>query len=131
MTTKKKQQQHRFRSKFEQLIWNTLLDKKVKVQYEVDKLKYTVPESVHSYTPDFKLRDKVYLETKGIFSVDDREKMLIIRDTYPEYKFYLCFYNANAKLYKGSKSTYADWAVKHGFEYCHAPKGIPEEWLKK
>jgi len=37
------------------------------------------------------------------------------------------FSNQNAKLYKGSPTTYGQWCEKHGFAYAN--KTIPEEWL--
>lgn len=123
--------QPKFKSKFEQLVWNTLLNKKVKVEYEPDKLVYTIPASEHKYNPDFKIRDKVYIEAKGLFTYSDRYKMKLVKETYPDLKFYLCFQNAYVTLGKKSKTTYADWATKHGFEWCHLPEGLPKEWLKK
>tara|TARA_B100000780_G_scaffold277260_1_gene247541 strand:- start:1489 stop:1626 length:138 start_codon:yes stop_codon:yes gene_type:complete len=32
-------------------------------------------------------------------------------------------------LYKGSKTTYADYATKHGFAWAH--KHIPDEWVEE
>lgn len=119
----------KFKSKFENLVWNTLLNKNVSVEYEPDKIKYIIPASEHTYCPDFKLRDKVYIEAKGLFDYDSRQKMLLVKETYPDYTFYLAFQNANTPIRKGSKTTYADWCVKHGFEYCHMPAGIPQHWL--
>ena len=37
------------------------------------------------------------------------------------------FSNANARLYKGSKSRYSDWCEKNGFLYAH--RIIPQKWL--
>lgn len=129
--TTKKEKPPKFKSKFENLIWNTLKDKGVQVEYEPDKLRYTIPSSDHNYLPDFKLRDNVYIETKGIFSYEDRVKMLLIKEQHPDKTIYICFMNAKNPIRKGSKVTYADWCEKHGFEYCHAPGGIPNHWLKK
>jgi hypothetical protein len=40
------------------------------------------------------------------------------------------FQNANAKIYKGSKTTYAKWAEDHDFKW--ADKGIvPASWIKE
>ena len=54
--------------------------------------------------------------------------MSLIKKQYPELDIRFVFMNANNKIYKGSKTTYAMWANKHGFEW--AEKNIPEEWLK-
>lgn len=39
------------------------------------------------------------------------------------------FSNANARIAKGSKTTYAMWADKQGFQWAH--KTIPDEWLSE
>ena len=134
MTTRKKKQHNdtqtpKFKSKFEQLIYNTIKQKGYEVQYEPDKFNYTIPASTHNYNPDFKIRDGVYIETKGIFSYEDRKKMLLVKEQHPDTKFYICFQNANNAIRKGSKVTYAAWCEKYGFEYCHAPGGLPTEWF--
>ena len=33
----------------------------------------------------------------------------------------------NKKIYKGSKTSHADWAERHGFDWAH--KKIPVEWF--
>ena len=38
------------------------------------------------------------------------------------------FQNQNNKLFKGSKTTYAQWAEKHGFMFAH--RHIPQSWLE-
>ena len=127
---KKVRGEPKFKSKFEQLIYNTIKQRGHEVQYEPDKFEYVIPESRHKYNPDFKISDGVYIETKGIFSYADRQKMLLVKEQNPHLNIYICFMNANNKIRKGSKVSYADWCDKYGFEYCHAPKGIPEEWFK-
>lgn len=39
------------------------------------------------------------------------------------------FQNPKNKLYKRSKTTYADWCDKHGFKW--ATKVIPSSWFKE
>ena len=68
-----------------------------------------------------------YVETKGIWNVADRQKHLLIKRQHPDLDIRFVFSNCNSKLYKGSKTTYADYCDKHGFVYSH--KTIPEEWL--
>jgi hypothetical protein len=116
----------RFKSQFEELIANTLGDG---FDYEPDTLGYVQPEKVRKYTPDFKLRPDVYIEAKGLFTHEDRQKMLWVKEQYPEKTFYLLFQNANGRITKSSKTTYAMWAEKNGFEWGHMPKGIPKHWL--
>ena len=58
-----------FRSGLEIAISEELDLNKVKYEFESIKLKYTVPEKVHTYTPDFYLKDKdFFIETKGLFT---------------------------------------------------------------
>ena len=41
--------------------------------------------------------------------------------------FKFLFYNAKQKIYKGSKTTNAKWAEKHGFDW--AEQKMPKEWF--
>ena len=61
----------------------------------------------------------------------DRSKHLRIKKTYPELDIRFMFDNPNAKLYKGSKSTNADWCIKYGYKFCKLSDGLPKEWFKK
>lgn len=45
----------------------------VEYEYEADKIPYVRPSN---YTPDWKIRKKVYLETKGEFSPSQRNNLL-------------------------------------------------------
>lgn len=100
----------------------------MKVEYETTKIKYVVPESLHTYTPDFVLPNSIIVETKGRFVVADRKKHLLIQKQHPTLDIRFVFSNSKAKISKGSKTSYADWCDKYGFLY--ADKLIPEEWLK-
>ena len=103
------------------------------VHFEEDKLKYTWPKRQSTYTPDFKLPTKeggyFYIESKGRFTVSDRQKHLLIKEQLPDIEIRFVFSNENAKLYKGSKTSYAQWCDKHGFQYAN--KRIPDEWLEE
>lgn len=95
--------------------------------YEQSILKYTIPASIHQYTPDFILSNGIIIEAKGIFEVADRQKHLLIKTQFPHLDIRFVFQNANNKLYKGSKTTYAMWCEKNGFKY--ATKLIPASWF--
>lgn len=100
------------------------------VSYEEDKIKYTVPERQASYCPDFKLPKQggfFYVETKGRFVTADRAKHLLIKKQHPDIDIRFVFSRSRSPIYKGSKTTYAAWCEKHGFQY--ADKRIPDEWL--
>jgi hypothetical protein len=108
-----------------------ILGKRImKSAYEKTKLEYIIPESTHVYTPDFEIRSNVFIETKGIFDRDDRKKMLLVKEQHPDVTIYMFFSNSNAKIYKGSKTSYAMWCEKYGFEYSDIKKGLPDEWFK-
>lgn len=118
-----------FKSRWERTIATELEKYKIPLQYEVDKLQYTVPSSNHTYKPDFKIADKVYIESKGIWDREDRNKILLIKEQYPDIKIYMAFQNAKQKIYKRSKTTYAEWCDKHGIEWSHG--GLNPNWFAK
>jgi len=119
-----------FRSGLEERISRQIEAAGLEVLFEPDKIPYLWPQRSSTYCPDFKL-PKVggyfYVETKGRFVVADRQKHLLIKQQCPEIDIRFVFSNQNAKLYRGSKTTYAQWAEKHGFKYAH--RTIPDEWL--
>ena len=121
---------HGYRSGLEDRISAQIKDAGLDVEYETDKIKYIWPERQASYTPDFKLPKPggfFYVETKGRWTVDDRQKNLLIREQHPDIDIRFVFSNQNAKLYKGSPTRYCDWCDRHGFLYAH--KTIPQDWL--
>ena len=121
-----------FRSGLEKAVSRQVIDAGIKLLYETDKIQYTVPARQAKYTPDFKL-PKVggffYVETKGIWAVQDRHKHLLIKEQFPELDIRFVFSNQNARLYKGSPTTYAMYCEKHGFRY--ASRLIPDDWLEE
>jgi len=119
---------HGFRSGLEDKVSQQLLDEGVPVKYEEMYIEYIRPQSSHKYTPDFELPNGIIIETKGRFMVADRKKHLLIKEQHPELDIRFVFSNSKAKLNKGSKTTYALWCTKHGFEF--ADRLIPRAWLK-
>ena len=115
-----------YKSKFEEKVRKLLPDS---VSYEPDKLKFKQPEITRTYIPDWKVKDKVYIETKGKLTSEDRKKMLWVKEQYPDYTFYIFFQNARVKIRKGSKTSYGDWATKVGFEWSDLRDGLPNDWL--
>jgi hypothetical protein len=55
--------------------------------------------------------------------------MKLVKEANPELDIRLLFQTPNNKITKASKTTYADWADKHG--YMWAAKEIPAEWLEE
>ena len=121
-----------YKSGFEKKVSRQIEDAGLSVQYETDQITYTWPERQATYTPDFKLPKQggfFYVETKGRWDVDDRQKHLLIREQHPDIDIRFVFSNQNAKLYKGSPTTYAQWCENFGFRYAN--KTIPTEWLEE
>ena len=117
-----------YRSGLEERTAKYLRSLKVKFTYEKMKIKWQDLRH-RTYTPDFVLDNGIIIETKGRFIPSDRSKHLRIREQHPELDIRFVFSNPNARLYKGSKSTYASWCEKYGFKY--AKEKIPVEWIKE
>ena len=124
---------HGFRSGLEDKVNDMLKENNKSFSYESEKISYIQPETKHNYTPDFVLNKmvggKMYVETKGRWVKTDRLKFDLIFEQYPGIDIRFVFQNPNAKLYKGSKTTYAQYCDKKGWRW--AKKEIPEEWLKE
>ena len=117
-----------YRSAFELNLAKSLANNNVSFEYESEKLSYVPKPRV--YTPDFYLPDHgVYIEAKGYFDKSDRVKMQLIKEQYPDLDIRIVFLNARNKIYKGSKTSYGDWATRHNFEW--AEKNIPADWYKE
>jgi hypothetical protein len=119
------------RSGLEETTRNYLEVNSLSFEYETLKLNYIVPEKKHKYTPDFvfpnKENPKIIIETKGRWVKEDREKMKLIKDQYPELDIRMIFSNSNSKINKKSKTTYADICKTLNIPY--ADKHIPIEWV--
>lgn len=120
----------RYRSKLEERIAEQLGQAGVEFQYENTKLKYTVPARQATYTPDFAV-GPILIEAKGYFrKASDRQKLVLVKQAYPELDIRLVFQKASNPIYKGSPTTYARWAEDHGFKWADNGR-IPDEWLKE
>jgi len=117
-----------YRSQFELSLARSLKEKNIPFEYETKRLTY-IPDP-KTYTPDFYLPETdIYVEAKGELSKPDRVKMILIKKQHPELDIRFVFMNARNKIYRGSKTTYADWCIRHGFDWSE--KNIPAEWLRK
>lgn len=115
-----------FKSKFEKTCWTQLIKAYPKALYEPDFFKYTQPEIVRTYNPDFKTgTGNIYLEAKGKLDLETRKKMVWFKLSCPDVRIIFLFMNPSVKIRKGSKTTYGDWATKEGFEWLDSRK----DWL--
>lgn len=102
--------------------------------YEQRKLKWLPEVKFRTYTPDFEITTRsgktIIVETKGYWTTADRMKMKCVVQQHPDLDIRMVFTNPNAKIAKGSKTTYADWCQK--FLAIPYAKGlIPIEWLEE
>lgn len=111
-----------FRSGFEMDILGPVLALGVG-EYESERLEYERP---CRYTPDLTLHNGIRVELKGIFNSADRSKMLLVRKANPTVEIRLVFQDASVRIAKNSKTTYGQWATKHG--YIWAEGNVPAEW---
>jgi len=118
-----------FRSGLEDSVSKQISSRGLTVDYESTKIDYVIPESKHTYTPDFVLPNGIIIESKGRFVLEDRKKHLLIKAQHPHLDIRFIFSNSSAKLNKGSKTTYSDWCVKNG--YLYANKEIPNDWFNE
>jgi len=128
LTSKQVGLRYGFRSGLEEQVATELRNKSVMYEFEKTKLKYVKPKKAHTYTPDFYLpKQNIYIETKGLFTTQDRQKMRLVKEQHPELDIRFVFSNSNSRITKKSKTTYAMWCEKYGFKY--ADKHIPKEWI--
>jgi hypothetical protein len=118
-----------YRSGLEEKVGAQLQSAGIEAEYEPFKISYEVPATQHKYTPDYVLPNGIIIETKGRFVIEDRKKHVLIKAQYPGLDIRFVFSNSNAKLRKGSKTTYADWCSKHGFDF--ADKMVPDNWINE
>ena len=115
-----------YRSKFEVRVAADLGKRKVDFQYE--KVSFDYVPKIRNYTPDFYLPEsKIYIETKGRLTTNDRVKHLLIKEQYPDLDIRFVFVNANNKISRTSKTTYANWCDRHKFLWAESL--VPMEWL--
>ena len=114
-----------FRSGLEEKVADLMVELNVKYEYETERLDYTI---AHSYTPDFKLPNGIYLECKGLWEPEDRRKIKAVIEQHPDIDLRMVFQAPFNKISKKSKTTYAQWCDKHGIKWC-SYANIPLKWL--
>jgi len=118
-----------YRSGLEVTVAEQLARAGVDAKYEEEVIHYTKPARKARYTPDFVLPNGIIIETKGRFVTADRQKHLLIKEQHPELDIRFVFSNSRTRISKQSKTSYAMWCEKYGFEF--ADKAIPSPWLKE
>jgi hypothetical protein len=118
-----------YRSGLEEAVADQLKQAGIEAAYEEEKIHYVTPATPHKYTPDFRLPNGIYIETKGKFETADRKKHLLVKAQNPDLDIRFVFSRSKSTISKTSKTTYAMWCEKNGFLY--SDKWIPEAWLKE
>ncbi len=120
---------NKLKNEFEKRTYKKL-KKYGKVDYETQKLGYVINRV---YLPDFILRwlrngiyQTTYLETKGYFSPEDRQKHKLIKEQHPDLDIRILFLSDN-KINRRSKTRYSDWCKQQGIMY--ALREIPKDWF--
>ena len=114
------------RSGLEVIVERDLKALGIEAKYEAVKLPYSI--TTH-YKPDFLLPNGIYIETKGWFPSEDRRKMRLVKEQHPTLDIRMVFNNPQAKIAKGSDTTYAMWCDKHRIPWAKYP--IPLSWIKE
>ena len=120
------------RSGFEWSTYHTLLAHRprgAEIEFETEKLTYVLTKE---YLPDFiiifKDGRKMYIECKGYFPFDQREKMVSVKENNPDLDIRMVFDNDRiGKLGRGNKMKPSEWAAKYGFPVAIGE--IPKEWF--
>jgi len=118
---------HGFRSGLEELIAAQLERLRQVFTYEQLTLKFLKPARISRYTPDFVLSNGIIIESKGRFETADRQKHILVKEQHPKLDIRFVFSNPRSRISKQSKTTYAMWCEKYGFQY--AKQRIPQEWI--
>ena len=114
------------RSKYERLVLDNHPD--LVPMYEPTTYSLLLPTT---YKPDLVLPNGRHIELKGYLRPRDRRKLLAMQKQHG-ISTHLVFQNGTKRLYRGSPTTYLEWAEKNGLPAVHSPDGvIPDEWLNE
>jgi len=127
----------KYRSKLEERLAKQLTESGIEFSYETLKISYEIPARKAKYTPDFIIgelngtKPPLVIEAKGRFrTAQDRQKLLLVKEQYPDLDLRLVFQNAKTPIYPGSPTPCSKWAEDNGFLWADHGK-IPEEWLQQ
>lgn len=114
-----------FKSRLEANFAASMFQRGLKAEYESNVFPYV--RKSH-YTPDWKISEGLFIETKGYLSPSNRSNLLSFKEQHPDIEIRLAFANAGNRLNSRSNTTYASWAEKNGFKWCDLSKRFPSEW---
>lgn len=102
-----------YRSMSEVRFATRLKDINIKFDYEKDKLNYQFEPQ--KYVVDFTVDGDLLIEYKGKLDPASRRKMRAVKKCNPNVDLVMIFEKPNNKIYRGSQTTYGDWATNEGF----------------
>ena len=114
-----------FRSGLEEKVASLFEELGVIYEYESTQIPYIIQ---HNYTPDFKLINGIYLETKGYWDANDRRKIKAVKQQHPDIDLRMVFQNPYNTISKRSKTTYAQYCDKLSIPWTSFTN-IPIDWL--
>ncbi len=121
-----------YKSKFEKQVAQGFKKAKIGFEYEPEVVRFVQPEKARKYTPDWRITtcsgDVLLVETKGKLTVEDRQKLVWVKEQHPKLNLVILFMNASVKIRKNSPTSYGEWATKNGFTWFDWKKGLPKEW---
>lgn len=132
---------HGFRSGLEETLAAHLGRLGVSYEFEKRKVEYVQPAKDRVYTPDFwlprlsditlprEVQRGFYVETKGRWLTEDRQKHKHIRDSNPSLDIRFVFSNANQRISKQSATTYAIYCERNKWLWAH--RALPVDWLRE
>lgn len=103
-----------YKSKLERDFAKHIEGRGLKAEYEQNTFVYERPSH---YTPDWRIHDRLFLETKGEFAPAQRANMVAFKKQHPEIEIVMVFADAQNLLHRKAKMTYAGWCEKNGFRY--------------
>lgn len=101
-----------YKSELECLVKRQLERLHVHHDYEPKVLEYT---TTHTYKPDFKC-GSVFIECKGMFNRQDRQKHLSLKKQYPHLDIRFIF-ERDFELGRDTTEKYSDWCKRYGYRY--------------
>ena len=108
-----------FKSGLERRFAELLLKHGVKAEYESKRFEFV---RMAHYTPDWRVNDSLFIETKGYFSPRNRGDLLSFREQHPNVEIFLVFAEPRNRLTSKSRTTYAEWADRHNFRWSSINK---------
>jgi hypothetical protein len=120
----------RYRGRLEEAVGEQLHAAGIKAAYEGGWVPFAVPSRTARYLPDFRVGD-IIIEAKGWWGrqgAKERQKFILLKEQHPELDIRFVFSNANKPIYKGSPTTFANWADDHGFKWSE--KVVYTKWIE-